>query len=118
MSPVSVALIQTRTPADPTAALAQVEPLIREAAAGGAKLVLTPEGVNFLIQDRTAREAVLASQDRDIVVARLRDVAHELGVWLLIGSVIVRSGHAGDERAANRSLLIDPTGEVIAAYDK
>ena len=118
MATLPIALIQTRTPATPAAAFAHVAPLIREAAAGGAKLVLTPEATNFLIRDRTDRDAVLASQDRDAVVVDLRDLARELGIWLLIGSAIVKSGHEGDDRAANRSLLIDDTGAVVATYDK
>ena len=118
MAPLPIALIQTRTPAGPAAALAHVAPLIREAAAGGAKLILTPEATNFLIRDRDAREAVLAADETDVVVAGLRDLARELGVWLLIGSAIVRSGHDGDDRAANRSLLIDDAGAVVATYDK
>lgn len=118
MATLPIALVQTRTPASPAAAFAHVEPLIREAAAGGAKLILTPEATNFLIQDRAARDAVLETQDRDEVVARLRDLARELGVWLLIGSAIVRSGHDGDDRAANRSILIDEAGGVVATYDK
>lgn len=118
MTTVPIALIQTRTPTGPAAAFAHVEPLIREAAVGGAKLILTPEGTNFLIQDRARREAVLETQDRDEAVLKLRDLARELGVWLLIGSAIVRSGHEGDDRAANRSLLIDDRGEVVATYDK
>ena len=118
MTPLPVALIQTRTPTAPAAAFAHVEPLIREAAAAGAKLILTPEASNFLIQDRAARDAVLTTEDRDTVVGSLRALAGELGVWLLIGSAIVRSGHEGDDRAANRSLLIDDTGAVIATYDK
>jgi len=118
MTTVPVALIQTRTPAGPAAAFAHVEPMIREAAAGGAKLILTPEGTNFLIQDRARRAAALETQDHDEAVGQLRALARELGVWLLIGSAIVRSGHAGDDRAANRSLLIDDRGEVVATYDK
>jgi len=118
MAKLPIALIQTRTPASPAAAFAHVEPLIREAAAGGAKLILTPEATNFLIKDRAARDAVLTTQDRDAVVGDLRDLARELGVWLLIGSAIVRSGHDGEDRAANRSLLIDDAGAVVATYDK
>lgn len=118
MTTLPVALIQTRTPASPGAAFAHVEPLIREAAAGGARLILTPEATNFLIQDRATREAALTTDDRDEVVLKLRALAGELGVWLLIGSAIVRSGHAGDDRAANRSILIDDTGAVQATYDK
>ena len=118
MTALPIALIQTRTPASAAAAFAHVEPLIREAAAGGARLILTPEGTTFLIQDRERRAAALETQDRDEAVGKLRALARELGVWLLIGSAIVRSGHAGDDRAANRSLLIDDRGEVVATYDK
>ena len=118
MAPLPIALIQTRTPAAPEAALAHVAPLIREAAAGGAKLILTPEATNFMIRDRDRRAAVLTLQDDDAVVAGLRNLARELGVWMLIGSAIVKSGVADDDRAANRSLLIDDGGEIVAAYDK
>lgn len=118
MTTLSIALIQTRTPATPTEALAHVEPLVRQAAAGGAKLILTPEGTNFLNQDRTAREALLETDALDRVVLALRALAAELSVWILIGSAIVRSGHDGDNRAANRSLLIDDQGQIVATYDK
>ena len=118
MTTLPIALIQTRTPTTPAAAFAHVAPLIREAAAGGAKLILTPEAANFLVQDRAARDAVLTTQDRDAAVTDLRALARELGVWLLIGSAIVKSGHEGDDRAANRSLLIDDRGAVVATYDK
>ena len=118
MATLPIALIQTCTPASPAAALAHVEPLIRQAAAGGAKLILTPEATNFLIRDPAARAAVLTDPDLDVVVTGLRALAQELGVWLLIGSAIVRSGHPGDDRAANRSLLIDDAGAVVATYDK
>ncbi|MFP5297080.1 MAG: carbon-nitrogen hydrolase family protein [Alphaproteobacteria bacterium] len=118
MTTLPVALVQTRTPASPAAALAHVEPLIREAAAGGAKLILTPEATNFVIRNREAREAALATVERDEAIAGLRALAGELGVWLLIGSAIVRSGVDGDDRAANRSILVDDHGAVAATYDK
>ena len=113
-----IALIQTRTPATATAGLSHVEPLIRRAAAEGARLILTPEGTNLLEQRRDRRSAAIADEDQDACVVGLRHLAAELGVWLLIGSAIVRSGHAGDDRAANRSLLIDPNGGIVARYDK
>ncbi|GAA0208828.1 putative amidohydrolase [Brevundimonas nasdae] len=120
---LDIALIQTRTPATAAGGLAHVEPLIREAAAGGAKFILTPEGTNVLEQRRDLRASVLSEEDADVAVLGLRRLAAELGVWLLIGSAIVRSGRtgqdgAGDDRAANRSLLVDPTGAITARYDK
>ena len=118
MTTLPIALVQTRTPASPDAAFAHVEPLIREAAAGGAKLILTPEATNFVAKDRERRQTVLTTVERDVAVGNLRALAEELGVWLLIGSAIVRSGVEGDARAANRSLLVDDAGGIVAAYDK
>src|SRR5690606_25019534 len=80
---LDMALIQTRTPATAAAGLAHVEPLIRRAAAEGARLILTPEGTNLLEQRRGLRDAALSTEDGDPAVLGLRALAHELGVWLL-----------------------------------
>lgn len=118
MTPLDIALIQTRTPATAAAALAHVEPLIREAAAGGARFILTPEGTNLLEQRRDRRGDVITDEAADVTLLGLQALAAELKVWLLVGSAIVRSGASGDDRAANRSLLIDDTGGIVARYDK
>ena len=115
---IDIALIQTRTPATARDALAHVEPLIRQAASTGARFILTPEGTNLLEQRRERRDAAVIDEDQDVAVLGLRHLAAELGVWLLIGSAIVRSGRAGEGRAANRSLLVDSSGAITARYDK
>lgn len=115
MRKVRVALVQTRTPASHQAALAQVEPLVREAAAKGAQFVLTPEGTNILLRDRARLFAEMKTPQDDPVVQRLTALAAELKIWLLIGSALVRRPDGG---AANRALLISPEGETVAAYDK
>ncbi len=115
---VKMALIQTCTPATAVAGLAHIAPLIRQAAADGAELVLTPEGSNFLEQRKGLREEALSDEATDAAVIGLQALARELNIWLLIGSVIVRSDIEGDDRAANRSLLIDPQGQIVACYDK
>ena len=118
MATVDVALIQTRTPATAAGGLAHLEPLVRQAAAGGARFILTPEGSNLLEQRRDRRADAITNEDADAAVLGLRALAAELGVWILIGSAIVASGHEGDARAANRSLLIDDAGNVVGRYDK
>jgi predicted amidohydrolase len=112
---MKVALIQTRTPATHEAALAHVLPMVREAAAAGAAFIATPEGTNVLQKDRAILLPMLKPLDRDIVVAGLRAAASELGVWILIGSALVERE---DGKAANRSVLISPAGEIAATYDK
>ncbi|WP_425990173.1 carbon-nitrogen hydrolase family protein [Brevundimonas sp. TWP2-3-2] len=117
-SGLPIALIQTRTPGTQAAALAHVEPLIRQAAAQGAKFILTPEGSNLLEQRKDRRGLAIVSERQDAVVLGLRHLAAELDVWILMGSAIVKSEQAGDDRAANRSLLIDAGGGIVARYDK
>ena len=110
-----VALVQTRTPAIQAAALAHLSPLVREAAAGGAILVVTPECSNIVQRDRAKLFAVLETAESDPVVLGLRALATELSIWLLIGSALVKRE---DGKAANRSILIGPDGAVTATYDK
>jgi len=111
------ALLQLRTPDTHEAALAQAEPLVREAAAQGARFILTPEGTNILQRRRDRLFEQLRTQDDDTVVQGLRTLARELDVWILIGSVLVARPN-GDGRAANRSLLVDADGAIRATYDK
>jgi deaminated glutathione amidase len=112
---MKVALIQTRTPATHDAALAHVLPLVREAAAGGAGFIATPECTNVVQKDREALLPTLKSQDEDVVVLGLRQAAKDAGAWVLIGSALVTRP---DGKAANRSMLISPSGEIVATYDK
>lgn len=112
---MKVALVQTRTPATHVAALAHVLPLVREAAAGGATFIATPEGTNILQKDRAQLLPQLKSLDDDIVVTGLRQAAKDAGAWLLIGSALVLRE---DGKAANRSMLVSPDGAVAATYDK
>lgn len=111
---VRVGLVQLRTPATHAEALAHAAPLVRRAAAEGARLVLTPEGTNLLQRDRAALLPQLTTVEDDPVVTGLRGLAAELGVELLIGSALVRDG----EGFANRSVLVRTDGAVAATYDK
>jgi predicted amidohydrolase len=112
---MKVALIQLRTPASQAAALAQAEPLIREAVAAGAEFVLTPECSNIVQKNRPKLFEVLAAPEDDVCVQGLIALAAELKIWLLIGSALVKREDGG---AANRSILVGPDGSIVATYDK
>lgn len=118
MTRLSVALIQTRTPSTQAEAIAHLEPFVRKAAENGAQLIVTPEASNFLQKDKEQRIAILAEQDDDAFVKAAVTWAKDFGVWVLVGSAIVKSGHHGDDRAANRSILIDGAGRIVTTYDK
>ncbi len=113
--PLRVGLTQTRTPATHEAALAHVAPLVREAIAQGARFVLTPECTNVLQKDRARLLPTLTALEDDPVVNGLRAIAAETGTWIDIGSALVLRE---DGKAANRQAVIDPTGAIVATYDK
>jgi predicted amidohydrolase len=110
-----VGLVQLRTPNTQAAAFEQAAPLIRKAAAGGAKLILTPEGSNILLRDREKLLRVLVEAEDDPFVRGVQTLAAELSTPVLIGSALVRRKEGG---FANRTLLVGPDGAIQARYDK
>jgi predicted amidohydrolase len=115
MTTLRVALIQTRTPATQAAALALDAPLIEQAAADGAQLIITPEGSNLLQRNRARLLEVLKPLKEDPYVLGVQALAAKLGVWILVGSALVAEGA---DKAANRAVLIDAAGAIVATYDK
>jgi predicted amidohydrolase len=116
-APVRAALVQLCSGDDPAANLVATEALVRQAAAGGATLVLTPECTNIVSASRTLQARELVPEGADPTLARLSAAAKELGIWLLIGSLCLK-GDAADGRYVNRSFLIGPDGAIRARYDK
>jgi deaminated glutathione amidase len=111
----TAAMVQMRTGLLPEPSLEQATGLIREAAAAGADYVQTPEVSNMMQVNRQALFEHLATEADDRSLQAYRALAAELKIHLHIGSLAVR---ASPERAANRSFLIGPEGQVIASYDK
>ena len=110
-----VALLQMQTGNDLAQNLESVKTMTREAVRNGAQFVLTPEYT--LMMDgsgRVMRERALES-DGGEPLARLQALARELSIWLLAGSLTLKTE---SERIANRSYLLGPDGRIAASYDK
>ncbi len=110
-------LLQITSSDDPQANLPLLRESVRTAVAGGAGFVLTPEVSNCVSASRTHQKRVLNHEADDPMLAMLREEAARAGIWLLAGSLVVLTNDE-DGRFANRSLLIDPAGAVLARYDK
>jgi predicted amidohydrolase len=115
MRPLRVAAVQLRSGLNVAANVEAASALIREAAAGGAEFIATPEYTALLDQRPGGTWAGAVGEDVDPALAAFRALAAELKVTLLIGSLAVR---VDDRRCANRSFLIGPDGRVAARYDK
>jgi len=110
-----VGLIQMRSGRVPSDNFGAAATLIREAKSAGADYVLTPEMTNIMETSRERLFAVIAPEENDASLADFRALARELDLYVHIGSLALR---VGPDRAANRSFLIDPSGEIVARYDK
>ncbi|SHH60032.1 carbon-nitrogen hydrolase family protein [Marivita hallyeonensis] len=111
------ALLQLTSSDDPHKNLRVTSELVRRAASEGAGLILTPEVTNCVSNSRTHQRSVLCTEDEDPTLDGLREDAARLGVWLLIGSLALKS-EPPEDRFANRSFLIAPDGSIAARYDK
>lgn len=115
MSKLRIACIQTNSSPNPEENIAIVSVLIREACAAGAEFITTPEVVGMLEPDRIAALSKAQSEEKHQVLSAFQELALELGIWLLIGSISIK---VSDTKLSNRSFLINPNGEVIARYSK
>lgn len=111
------ALIQLTSGDDPIANLPVTRDYVRKAAGAGAAFVLTPEVTNCVSASRALQSEVLTHEAEDPTLRELRADAAELGIWLLIGSLALKTDDP-DGRFANRSFLVSPEGSIAARYDK
>jgi len=108
-------LIQMRSGLAPAANIDAAAALIGEAKAAGAAYVQTPEMTNLLAPNAAALFAAITTEDDDPSLAALRELARRHAIHLHVGSLAIK---ASPEKAANRSFLIAPDGEIAARYDK
>lgn len=89
--------------------------LIREAAAGGAQYVQTPEVTTLMELEAAKLFAAVEPEEGNTALQRFRDLAAELKIWLHIGSMPVK---VAPDKIANRAYVLTPEGVVMATYDK
>ena len=109
------AMIQMRSGLTPAANIDDAVRLIGEAKSAGADYVLTPEMTNILAAKRDQLFAAVVEEEKDAALATMRELARKLGLYVHVGSLAIK---ISNDRAANRSFLINPKGEIAARYDK
>ena len=114
-SAFKIALVQMRSGMAPEVNCAAALAAIAEAKSAGADYVLTPEMTNIIESKRERLMAAIVDEERDPTLAALREAARKHAIYVHIGSLAVK---ASPDKAANRSFLIDRSGEVVARYDK
>jgi len=97
---------------------ANAETLVRaveESASDGAAMLFTPEMSGLLDRDRDRAAPNIVPEADNAVLSGVRNAAAKAGIWIALGSLAVKRD---DGRWANRSFLIESTGQIAARYDK
>ncbi|MGH7437874.1 MAG: N-carbamoylputrescine amidase [Polyangiaceae bacterium] len=113
---LTVAAVQCPLGASREENLARVEKHVRAAAAQGARVILPPElfeGPYFCREESPVHFAEARDAGDDEAVARMRDVARELGVTIPV-SFFERAGQA----YYNSCAIVDADGTVLGTYRK
>src|SRR5689334_4573341 len=110
-----IAAIQMTSTSDKSENLSVARTLLEEAAVRhGVNAVAFPENFGFLPRsDAETHEG--AETVKGMIVETLQEWAAEWELWILGGSVLLR---APGGKVTNTSLLIDPSGGIVARYDK
>jgi deaminated glutathione amidase len=111
---IRAAAIQMSSTPDKEENKVKAEALIRGAVSAGADLVALPELWSCHGLDKVYREN--AEPVPGPTTEFMGDLARELGVYLLGGSIL--EGEPGARRLSNTSTLFDPAGEMRAVYRK
>lgn len=112
---IKVACIQFSARFDFAENIKAVEIMVREAAGKGAQLIATPENTDRLGGDPETKLNTAYAQEDHPIIALLAKLSQELKVWILCGSVSIKTG---DTKLANRELLFSPEGKIVSSYDK
>ena len=113
---MKVAALQLSASDDPVANLEFTLSMVRQAAEAGAQFIATPEVTNCVSSSRRRQNEVLALQEDDQTLAAMCAAAARFEVWISVGSIALKL--LDDDRFTNRSFMIDPSGQIVAQYDK
>lgn len=114
-APFKAACVQLRSSDDVAENIRETVRLVREAAARGATFIATPENTTLMAPDGGAKLAQSYDEAHDPALPVFSDLARELNIWLLAGSLAIK---VSETKTANRSFLFAPDGKISARYSK
>jgi deaminated glutathione amidase len=112
----TIAAIQMNSGDDPARNLQVAAQALVEAKQRGARVAVLPENFSFMGAHETARLAVAEDDGRGPVQDFLAQTAQALQLWIVGGTIPLRT--ADPERVRAACLVVDAQGQRVARYDK
>src|SRR2546430_17441554 len=113
---MKVAAIQMTSGPDVPANLEQSRAVLEDAAGRGARLAALPENFSFMGLRDADKRAVAEADGSGAAQDFLAASARRLRLWIVGGTIPLRSG--ADGRVAAASMVYDTDGRRVARYDK
>ena len=101
---------------DVAANLSAARRLLEDAAKRGAQLAALPEYFCLMGMHDSDKLALAEAEGEGPIQAMLASAARDLGLWIIGGTLPIKSTTA--ERVRNSTLVFSPDGERVARYDK
>lgn len=114
--PLTAAVVQLSSQDDVTKNLERVRDLSLVARDQGAELIALPENFAFMGEEEKKREIAEEISGSGEIMTTLKSTAIALGTWVVAGGMPEKSEDRA--RPYNTSVLVSPTGEVVATYRK
>jgi predicted amidohydrolase len=111
---ITAACVQFRASRDKSENIARMTPLVAEAAARGARLVLLPEKWNGIADGRELLGYAESLEQGGETIDALSEWARTLDIDLICGSIAIADG----DRVGNVSIAFARDGEIAASYTK
>jgi deaminated glutathione amidase len=113
---MKVAAIQMTSGPDVSANLEQARVLLEQARERDARLAALPENFAFMGLKDADKRAIGEADGSGPIQDFLAATASKLGLWIVAGTMPIKSGTDG--RVAAASLVFDASGKRVARYDK
>ncbi|MEO5344681.1 MAG: carbon-nitrogen hydrolase family protein, partial [Gammaproteobacteria bacterium SHHR-1] len=111
-----VAALQMASGPQVEANLLQVEQLLAQAAEQGARLAVLPEVFAFMGRKDEEQYNIAETEGSGPLQGFLADMARRHGLWLVGGTIPLRSEQS--ERLRSACLIFNERGERVGRYDK
>ena len=116
MAGVKIAVHQMCSGIDPRQNCAAMVSAIHASSTAGAVIYFAPEMSILLDRDRNRARPHIFAESQSPELHALAAAAKAARIWVHIGSIPVV--HEQSDKFANRSVVIDPDGQIRARYDK
>ncbi len=113
---MKIAAVQMVSGPDVAANLEAARRLLEDAARRGARLAALPEYFCLMGMHDSDKLALAETEGEGPIQAMLASAARDLGLWIIGGTLPIKSTTA--ERVRNSTLVFSPDGERVARYDK